>query len=67
MQHLSSVSGLTPKMLEKCNFVSQFEYLQLFQILQKSHGNRTHNELRFLNDFIKKNLALKELSDLIGK
>lgn len=54
-------------MLEKCNFISQFEYLQLFQILQKSHGNRTHNELRFLNEFIKKNLALKELSDLIGK
>lgn len=67
MNRQSSVSGLTPKMLEKCNFISQFEYLQLFQVLQKSHGNRTHNELRFLNEFIKKNLALKELSDLVGK
>jgi hypothetical protein len=59
MQQQSTVSNLTPKMLENCDFVGQFEYLYLFQILQKSHSVRTHNENRFINEFIKKNAALK--------
>lgn len=70
MQQQSSVcsnNNLTPKLLERCNFVNQFEYNFLFQILQKSYSTRTHNETRFINEFIKKNLALKELTEINGK
>jgi hypothetical protein len=44
----------------------QFEFINLAQILTKFHSQRTHNELRFISEFIRRNQGLKDLADLEG-
>ena len=56
----SPYESMTPKILEKYSSY-QFEYLSLAQMLNKTHSQRNHNEIRFLAEFIKKNGAFKEL------
>lgn len=56
---------MTPQIIEKYNTL-HFEYINLGNVLSRAHSLRSHNQLRFLAEFAKRNNALKELSELIG-
>lgn len=61
--HNNSPDSLnTPKILERYSRFADYDYIALFHVLHKSHHARTHNDLRFLVDFIKKCPPLKILS-----
>jgi hypothetical protein len=66
-QHMHSPDSInTPKILERYSRFAEHDYVSLFHILHKTHNARTHNELRFLVDFIKKCTPLKRLSEVNG-
>jgi hypothetical protein len=66
MNSPSANADLTPRVLEKYTNFCKFEYFTLFKILSRPHALRTHNELKFIADFIKLNPILSELSDING-
>ena len=57
----------TPTVFQKFSSLERFEYSHLLNVLSKPFASRTHNENHFINDFIKRCPALKELTDINGK
>jgi hypothetical protein len=62
----SSPSSPFSRTLTHQTHFADFRYLTLRQILQKPHPARTHNDLRFLADFIRNAPALKDLLEATG-